>query len=301
MDDLEALYDTRRGIPDADSIIEAHGRDAAAFRERWRIASLDVAYGPKPRNDLDVFWPSEQAMERASDVPVVMFVHGGYWRRFDRKMFSHLAEGLASKNVAVVMPSYTLAPEATVAGIVDELRSCVRFVHRTYGRKITAIGHSAGAHLAASLFATDWSAVDDGLPADVVPSGFGLSGIYDLEPLLATEVNGVLALDRESAKAASPLRALPPALRRFDAWVGKRESSAFHAQSRDLVRRWSMTGTLSTLHVVPNAHHLNVVDPLRNPRSRMVKHVLDLIARPEGDSKRQAEQEPEAASVQNES
>ena len=279
--ETDRLYDTRRGVPDADEIIEGWREDAARFRAEWRTASLDVAYGPEPRSDLDVFWPNEQAGDRGSDVPLAMFVHGGYWRRFDRKVFSHLARGLASRGMAVAMPSYTLAPEAAVADIVAQLRQCVRFVFRTYGRRVTVVGHSAGAHLAASLFATDWCEVDPALPADLVPAGLGLSGIYDLVPLLRTSVNETLGLDEEAARAASPIHALPPALRRFDAWVGRRESAAFHEQTRRLARRWSMTGTLSRMHVVPNAHHFSVVAPLANPRSRMVKHVLDLVARPE--------------------
>lgn len=296
MSDLDTLYDTRHGVPDADDIIAGWHEAAAAFRTRWRAASLDVAYGPKPRSDLDVFWPSEAAMDHGSDVPLVVFVHGGYWRRFDRTVFSHLAEGLVTKGVAVVMPSYTLAPEATVDEIVDELRSCMRFVHRAYGRRVCAIGHSAGAHLAASLFATNWRDVDPTLPDDLVRSGFGLSGIYDLAPLLQTEVNGTLALDPQTARAASPLYALPPALRRFDAWVGKRESTAFHEQTRSLATRWSMLGTLSRMHVVPNAHHFSVVAPLANPRSRMVKHILDLVRRPEDrDEDDRSEEKPQDA------
>ena len=300
MPDLDELYDTRRGAPDADAIIEGWHEAAAAFRERARHATLDVAYGPRTRNDVDIFWPFDGASDRAAGAPMVVFVHGGYWRRFDRKVFSHLAKGLVAKGVAVAMPSYTLAPEASVAEIVAELRGCLRFLHLTYGRRITAIGHSAGAHLAASLFATDWRKVDAALPEDLIPSGFGLSGIYDLAPLLETEVNGTLGLDPETARASSPLYRLPPALRRFDAWVGKRESSAFHEQSRNLVRRWGMTGTRSAFHVVPNAHHFDVVAPLANPRSRMVKHILDLVARPEGKrpERDEREEEPEGAAVE---
>ena len=278
------LYDTRRGIPDVDDIIEGWHADAAGYRERWRHKTLDVAYGPAARNDVDLFWPSDGAMDR-DGAPLVVFVHGGYWRRFDRRVFSHFAEGLVTKGVAVAMPSYTLAPEAGMVRIVEELRSCARFLYQTYGRHLTVIGHSAGAHLAASLFATDWRNVDARLPEDLVRSGFGLSGIYDLAPLLDTEVNETLGLDAQTARAASPLHALPPALRRFDVWVGRRESSAFHDQTTNLARRWTMTGVLSKTHVVPNAHHFNVLDPLRNPRSRMVRHVLDLVADPEGRGK----------------
>ena len=298
MIDPNEHYFTGLGVPDVDAVIEAYHKDAAAFRERHVHKSLDVAYGPRTRNDVDIFWPSDAAADRHSEVPIVVFIHGGYWRRFDRRTFSHLAEGLVRKGVAVAMPSYTLAPEVGVGEIITEMRSCMRFLNQTFGRKLTAIGHSAGGHLAACMFATDWAKVDPTLPADLVPSGFAISGIFDLEPLLGAEANETLGLDRETARAVSPLRDLPPALRRFDAWVGRREAPGFHEQSRDLVRRWGMTGALCEHHVVPNANHFNVVDPLRNPRSRMVKHILHLAAHPEGEKANEPEQKPKGASVE---
>lgn len=302
MIDPNEHYNTGLAVPDVDAVIEAFHADAAAFRKRHQAASLDVAYGPRPRNDLDVFWPSDAAARRGSDVPIVVFIHGGYWRRFDRKVFSHLAEGLVGKGVAVAMPSYTLAPEVGVGDIVAEMRTCLRFLHRTYGRRLTTIGHSAGGHLAACMFATDWTTVDATLPPDLVPSGFALSGIFDLEGLIGAEANETLGLDRDSARAASPLYELPPALRRFDAWVGRREAPGFHEQSRAIVRRWGMTGALCDFHIVPNANHFNVVDPLRNPRSRMVKHILHLVAHPEGERQDEPaderEEEPESATVE---
>ena len=299
---LEELYDTRRGVADADAVIAGWSEAAAAFRERWRHKTLDVAYGPRPRNDVDLFWPDD-ARDNGTG-PMVVLIHGGYWQRWDRAMFSHLAEGLVRKGVAVALPSYTLAPEVPVAEIVEDARRCVRFLHQTYKRPLTAIGHSAGAHLAATLFATDWPLFDPALPPDLVRSGFGLSGIYDLAPLLETSINGVLALERDGVRAVSPLHALPPALRRFDVWVGKRESTAFHEQSRRLQQRWSMLGTPVRMHFVPNSNHFEVVAPLANPRSRMVKRVLELVHEPElvrerddGEARDEGEEEVAAPPV----
>ena len=46
-----------------------------------------------------------------------MFVHGGYWLRFDRDMWSHLAAGAVARGWACAIPSYTLAPEARISAM----------------------------------------------------------------------------------------------------------------------------------------------------------------------------------------
>ena len=98
------------------------------------------------------------------------------------------------------------------------------------GRSLVVCGHSAGAHLAACLTATDWGARD--LPEDFVAAGLGASGIYDLRPLLPTEVNGTLALDEPAARAVSPVTWPVPEGRRFVTVVGAEELREFRRQSR---------------------------------------------------------------------
>jgi arylformamidase len=65
-------------------------------------ARLDLAYGEGERNRFDLFLPEQ------TPKGLVVFVHGGYWVRFDKSYWSHLANGSLAHGYAVAMPSYTL-------------------------------------------------------------------------------------------------------------------------------------------------------------------------------------------------
>ena len=277
MTDLEYEYDNLARVPEAPIIIQGWEEDAAAFREQWSRATYDVAYGPDPRDDVDVFWPEGDE----SRAPMVVFIHGGYWRRFDRKHFSHLARGLVAHGVAVAMPSYSLCPDADLPLIVREMRQCCSFLHKTYRRPLTVIGHSAGAHLAACMFATDWGAQDRTLPPELVRAGLGLSGIYDLAPLLETSQNDTIGLTAESARVCSPHLQTPDGVRRFVALAGAEETPEYVRQARTLTRRWRMLGLGAEMDLVEGANHFTIVDVLTDPNSEVVARILDLIEQPE--------------------
>ena len=82
-------------------------------------ARTDIPYGPRPRNRLDLFLPE------AAPHGLLVFVHGGYWLGFDREMWSHLASGAVARGWACAIPSYTLAPEARIAAMTQEIARAV--------------------------------------------------------------------------------------------------------------------------------------------------------------------------------
>ncbi|MEM1318125.1 MAG: alpha/beta hydrolase [Pseudomonadota bacterium] len=275
-----AEYDNSGRVENSAELIDAYIEDAAEFRATEGLdAEYDLAYGPQPRNKMDLFWPGDDA-GKARTSPIVVFIHGGYWQRLDRSAFSHMAKGLLENDMAVAMPSYTLAPDITVAGIINEMRRACLVLHQTYKRPLTVVGHSAGGHLAACMLATEWTKIHPDLPDDLVQSAMGISGLYDLAPLLQTPINDALGMDFESAYASSPLEWVPPPLHRFQAWVGGDESEEYHRQSRDITKRWSMLGTSCEMKAVKNTNHFTVIHKLLKPGSKMVKRIVDLVVHP---------------------
>ncbi len=92
-------------MPEHTAIIEGWTRDAAAFRETAAMEA-DFAYGPKPRNRIDLFFPADESrVDR-----LAVFIHGGYWQGLDKSFFSHLAAGCVTHGVAFAVPGYTLCP-----------------------------------------------------------------------------------------------------------------------------------------------------------------------------------------------
>src|SRR5437899_10167328 len=109
--------------------------------------------------------------------------------------------------------NYALIPTVQMAELVSQCRASIAWVHRhaaSFGgdpRRIFVSGHSAGGHLVAMLMSTDWGS--EGLPADVIKAGCGISGLYDLEPIRLCYLNDVLSLTPETARLHSPIHHPP--------------------------------------------------------------------------------------------
>jgi arylformamidase len=264
--DLQAEYDNLAKVPEHPAIIAGWERDAAAFRETHGNAEFGLAYGPSPRQALDIFWPGS-----GRDAPLAIFVHGGYWQRLDRGLFSHLAAGLTAHGVAVALPSYDLCPAVSVAAIVREVRAAAAFLHARHRRRMLAIGHSAGGHLAAMLLATPWPRVAPGLPENLIAAALPISGLFDLPPLVETTINNALGLDVAEAARLSPAR-LPAPGRALHAVVGGEEGVEYTRQSRLIAESWG-----GSWEAVPGANHFTVIAPLADPHSALVARALAML------------------------
>ena len=265
---LESEYNIRARVTEHPRHIAQWEHDAAAFR-RTAVADYDVAYGARPRNRLDIFWSRND--ERS---PVALFIHGGYWRSFDKGIFSHLARGLNEHGITVAIPSYTLCPDVRVGDIIDELRQVVIFLRNRLKRRLFVFGHSAGGHLAAAMLATKWELF--GIRSDIVPAAVAISGVFDLRPLLATSINGDLRLEEGTARIWSPLLWPTPAGRRFEAWVGRKETEEFIRQSRTLVAAWAGGGVDASYLEMGGYDHFTVLSPLADGRNEFTMRLASV-------------------------
>jgi arylformamidase len=267
--DYEVEYNNRARVPENPSLIAGWAKDAAAYRERQVPRS--IPYGPGARNIID-FFPG------ASEGPIVVFIHGGYWQSLDGSFFSHLARGLNAHGIGVAIPSYDLCPDVTVDDIILQMRSATRELAR-FGRSLVISGHSAGGHLAACMLATDWPQFDTSLPADLVVAAYAISGLFDLGPLVETSINKAMRLDDVTARAVSPLFWNAPLRGTLDAVVGENESAEYFRQSRTIVDVWGAAGVATRFGVVPDANHFTAIAPLADPDSPMVLRLGELARR----------------------
>jgi acetyl esterase/lipase len=159
-----------------------------------------VRYGSRPGQFADVrlpVWPegaessSGPAGEWRGEWPVVIFLHGGFWRSaFDRTHTGPLAEALAASGFAVCTPEYRRTGEAgggfpgtfdDVADAADVLPGLVAEAAAAAGGaadlgRVVLAGHSAGGHLAL------WAAGRGALPAGSrwAAGRAGFSGVVSL-------------------------------------------------------------------------------------------------------------------------
>ena len=260
--------------------------DFATYLARWRANSvaaraqvrhqLDIVYGTKPRDRIDLFLP-----ESNGNLPLLIFAHGGYWQMLDKEDWSCIAAPYVARGIAVAIVGYTLCPETSVTGIVEELRQACAFLYlnaQRYGIERTAItisGHSAGGHLTAMMLATDWPARDARLPVSMFHAAIALSGLFELEPLTITHLNDVLQLTPQEARANSPILMDKLSDTPLLAVVGGAESPEFLRQSKSLAQRWPG----ATYREEPGCNHFSMVDAFHDPQAALFAASCELIKR----------------------
>jgi arylformamidase len=276
--DYEKEYDNRTRVPEHPQIFSAWARDAATYREQalaQRRAELGLRYGESARQTIDLFF----AQPGAVDAPMAVFVHGGWWRSLEPASFSHLAAGLNAHGVNVAVAGYDLCPQVTITKIIDEIRQACLFLWTRFQRPLLCYGHSAGGHLTGAMLATDWTACGGDVPAQLVPAGLSISGIFDLLPLVNVSLNQDLRLDAEEARRLSPALWRAPTGLVLDALVGALESSEFLRQSRLIADVWGKAGVSTRYEAVAGANHFTVLAPLTDPTSPMVRRLASLAGR----------------------
>lgn len=273
---LEAQYNNRARVPDHAQVLARWAQASALVRER-SVARLDVPYGDGPGELLDLF-PTE-----APAAPVLVFIHGGYWRALDKSDHSFVAPSFTADGALVVVVNYALCPAVTVEHIVMQLVRALAWVWRhaaAHGgdpSRITLVGHSAGAHLAAMLMSCRWKQVADDLPAQPVTGALAISGLYDLEPLrLAPFIQADLQLTPASVARLSPAFFPRPKSGKLYAAVGLEESDEFIRQNRLIRDVWGPTA-VPVCETVPHSNHFTVLNSLVDPAGRLHELALRLL------------------------
>ncbi|WP_043835237.1 alpha/beta hydrolase [Muricoccus aerilatus] len=260
--DLDREYNARATTPEVERIIAAYRArtDAAKAVLPWSTER----YGPTEPERVDVYPAGEGA-------PVLVFIHGGYWRALDSADAGSMAPAFVAAGACVVSVNYTLAPAASLARIVDECRRALAWVHANIARfggdpsRIHVAGSSAGGHLAGMMIAPGWQAAL-GLPERAVVGATLLSGLFDLRPLPATHINAWMRLDEASAARNSPaLLPLPSGLPVVLAY-GDTETGEFKRQTEDFARALREAGCEATVVPPrPRSNHFDLVFDFGEP------------------------------------
>ncbi|MCP5089049.1 MAG: alpha/beta hydrolase [Rhodobacteraceae bacterium] len=253
-------------IAKADSFPALWAKQSAEHRQKSNRAQIDLPYGKKEREKLDLFLPDDTAKG------LFVFVHGGFWKAFDKSYWSHLANGALEKGYAVAIPSYTLAPAATLPEMTQQIAKAIGTVSDIVPGPIFLAGHSAGGHLVTRMVCEDSPLARAIL--DRLINVVSISGLHDLRPLLLNSMNNVLGLVKETAISESSALKSPVGGAKVTALVGNLERPEFLRQSSLLVESWATLSTQAELVVVPGCHHFNVIDGLQNPSSTILQILL---------------------------
>ncbi|WP_220808291.1 alpha/beta hydrolase [Noviherbaspirillum aridicola] len=268
-------YNARAAIPDHPYIFTRWVKESAQVR-RSRAGLYDLAYGEAAGERLD-FFPASRG-----DAPLLVFIHGGWWRSLDKSDFSFVAPGFVRAGFNVALTNYTLAPEASIAEIVRQQLRALAWLYRNAEKydfdpdRIVVAGHSAGAHLASMMMAAHWQVYGDDLPADLVKGGILMSGIYDLEPVRHAQfVNVDLGLAEEDIAPLSPAFMPRPHPAPFLTAVGEQESDEFQRQRRLIADHWKDGHQRAV--PLPGHNHLTICDAFADPGHALHQAALALL------------------------
>lgn len=273
---LDSMYNNRALVPDFATYFDKWVQASKAVRS-IQPCTLDVAYGKSSGEKLDVFAGA------AKDAPVVVFIHGGYWRSLDKSDHSFIAPAFTAQGACVVVPNYELCPAVTIPEITMQMVRALAWVHRNISqhggnpKRITVVGHSAGGHLAAMMLACVWKAFAADLPAGLVKNALSISGLYDLEPLRhEPNVKDSLKLTPAQVRQASPALLPVPRDRTLYSVAGGNESAEFLRHNQMIQQAWGKK-VVPVCEELPGLHHFSVLDALVDPAHRLHQLARQLI------------------------
>ena len=264
MINYDDAYANAAYIPNAEGFVETWAQEAEAFRARALAqgrAEIDIPYGSSARQKFDLFAPKQGSQD------VLIFVHGGYWLKFDKSSWSHLAKGAVERGWHVALPSYDLCPEVGIHDISRQIARAVQVIADRCAGAIVLAGHSAGGHLVSRMGVGDL--LPDALHARIAHV-MAISPLSDLRPLLKTAMNRSFKMDMAAAEAESPALMPKPSCK-VTVWVGADERPVFLDQARWLSQAWD-----APLVVDADKHHFDVIEGLSDSQSQMTSCLLDV-------------------------
>lgn len=271
----DSQYNNRTRVPGFADTLARWAQASAAARDGL-VHRLDISFGESPAERLDLF-PAQQPGS-----PVLVFMHGGYWRSLDKADHSFIAPAFVQAGAAVVVTNYGLCPAVSIEQIALQTAQALVWTWRNAAEfggdpsRIVVVGHSAGGHLATMMLSCRWKELGDDLPQRLVTGAMSLSGVFDLEPLrLAPFVQCDLHLTPPSVRRLSPAF-FPRPRGPLYALVGGDESEEFIRQSHLIRDQWGPS-TVPVCETVIGANHFNILHDLADPQRRAHRLALRLL------------------------
>ena len=242
------------------------------------VRTVDVPYGPSPRQRADFYRPTSPAP--AAGYPMVVFFYGGSWNRGDRHDYSFVGEALASRGVLVMVADYRLYPEVRYPDfLADSARALAQGLEQAVAlgadpARVFVMGHSAGAYNAAML-ALDrrWLQAAGHGPRELA-GWIGLAGPYDFLPIRNPEVQPVFHhpdYPADSQPMDFALAGSPPS---FVGAAAKDNLVDPQRNSARMAARLEAAGVPVTYRVYDRANHVTLAAAFAGPL-RWIAPVLD--------------------------
>lgn len=244
-------------------------------------AAQSIAYGPGPRQKLDVYRPAGGAQ----NLPVVVFVYGGAWKSGDRAPYEFAGRALAAQGAVVMVIDYRLVPQVRFPAFIEDIAAAVAWANRnasSYGGdpgRIILAGHSAGAYDIA-VAALDHRYLEaQGIDPRVVAGVVSLAGPFDFLPL--DDPDTLAAFSQwPKPEETQPVHLVTADAPPFLLLTGDSDSTVGPYNSRNLKRQLDASGVENRMILYPGIDHAGILVALSRPfrwRAPVLQDVGDFI------------------------
>lgn len=275
----DAAYNNRWAVPDHQADLDRWAADSAAVRSSVRC-DLDIAYGDGDRETLDILYP-----ESDGPVPLIVFLHGGYWLSMTKDSYSFIGAEFVKKSAAFAVIGFGLCPDITLASMVSQVERAIGHLWdnaEQYGfdrDRFYLAGHSSGGHLAAMVLGGGTTG-NPQVPPETFKASVIVSGLFDLAPIAATYINNYIQLDDAGVDALSPLSHVPPAGTQMGSLIlgtGENELAEYFLHQSRYAAAWVANGHSLQMCDAAGYQHFDVPYDLAKADGRLHRAFAELI------------------------
>lgn len=223
----------------------------------------DVAYGPDPRQKLDI------CATYGRDRPVVLFVPGGGFTGGDKSLCLHVPTFFARQGFVGVAMNYRLAPSHRWPDAAQDVAAALDWICDRIGdcggdpQRVFVVAQSAGAtHASSALF-------DPRLrPASIgsVRAAMLMSGVYRLEPeAMSPGAAAYFGADAATHADRSPIAAVDASAPPTMLAVAELDPPRFAIQFEAMAERLAQVGPIARTFFLESHNHLSPILGLGGP------------------------------------
>lgn len=274
-EELDQAYNVEASVPDFMAYAHQYIEGSAQTRRDLTHYS-DVYFGPTVEEYCDIF-PADKPGS-----PVMIFIHGGYWRMLNASDFSFTARGFVKQGVTTIVANYALCPKVSISEIVRQMRALISWSYKNISKyngdpeNLHVSGHSAGGHLTAMCALTDWAG-DYGLPNDVMKSATPISGLFDLEPIRRTYMQPDLRIREDEVSNASPQLLVKKITTPTLITYGGDETSEFQRHSEEFFTEMKRKGNRVTFFPQIGRNHFTTISDLADADAPLTRTILEIM------------------------
>lgn len=232
---------------------------------------------------MNVFVPRNS---KAKQLPVLIFVHGGYWNSGRKGTYDLLGRNFARKGVVTIIPDYTLSPNTDYDGMAKQIAAVIQWTKDSISKykgnpnAVFVTGHSAGGHLGALAVMSPKYGIDPkSISGIILNDAAGLDMKYYLEgnpP--TTEYNYITTWTNSPARwqEASPIYFLDKNTPPFLIYVGDKTYASIKTTNERFID--ALHPFQPEVKVIPiNKKHVPMVTQYFYPWSDRFDEVIDFM------------------------